>query len=167
MKGKIYALKSNQTNDIYIGSTIDRLCNRKAKHKNKYKRFLKNEYHFVTSFNIIKYDDCYIELLQEVNINDKKELYKIEGEWIKKTKNCINRCIAGRTRKEWGQDHKDKWRMYNQRRNKEETKKYHNDYYHKNKDIINKKILCSCGSYIIKSSKARHERTKKHISFLS
>lgn len=167
MKGKIYALKSNQTDKIYIGSTIDRLSNRKAKHKYKYKQFLKSNYHYVTSFDLIKYDDCYIELLQEINIDNKKELYNIEGEWIKKTKNCINKQIAGRKVSQWWLDNKNKMKIYNQRRDKQKTKKYHNDYYHKNKELINKKILCSCGSYIIKSSKARHEKTKKHLSYLS
>ena len=38
---KIYAIKSNDNDKYYIGSTTQKLCQRFATHKNKYKNYLK------------------------------------------------------------------------------------------------------------------------------
>jgi hypothetical protein len=168
--GKIYTLRSYQTDKIYIGSTTDRLCNRKAKHKYNYKKYLSGDYHYVTSFELIKYDDCYIELLEKYSCDSKEELSKEEGEYIKKL-DCVNKQIAGRTRHQWVKDNKDKmkkyFKEYNSNRDKEKTNLYHNNYYHINKHIIRKKITCKCGSTFAKQYKAKHERSKKHITAMS
>ena len=39
-KGKIYAIKSYQCDDIYIGSTVNKLSDRLSYHKTHYKSFL-------------------------------------------------------------------------------------------------------------------------------
>ena len=63
--GRIYKLVSQQTDKIYIGSTKDKLCKRIAGHKYKYKKWLNdNTKGFLTSFEIVKFDDCKIELLK-------------------------------------------------------------------------------------------------------
>ena len=57
---------------------------------------------------MLKYDDCYIELLEYYPCNNKTELNKYEGQKQREFKNeCININIAGRTKKEYYNENKD------------------------------------------------------------
>jgi len=98
--GQIYAIRSHQTEFIYIGSTTQTLHKRFHDHKN-----LRNK---CFSKEIIQYSDAYIELIEDFPCNSKKELNRREGQHIRNTENCINKCIPGRTRKEYYTDNKDK-----------------------------------------------------------
>ena len=53
---------------------------------------------------------------------------------------------------------------------KDYFEKKRKEYYEANKDKIkeknSEKIICVCGSIITKKSKARHEKTEKHINSL-
>lgn len=60
----------------------------------------------------MKYDDVCIELIEEFPCNSKVELLKREGEIIKQTPNCVNRCVAGRTKKEWDEANREHVRQY-------------------------------------------------------
>ena len=51
-QGTIYALWDNNFTKCYIGSTVESLSNRKAKHKRKYKAYLNGTYAFTTSFSL-------------------------------------------------------------------------------------------------------------------
>jgi hypothetical protein len=105
-----------------------------AIHKTHYKNYL-DESHYCTSFKIIKYPDAYIELLEQYPCNSREELNRREGSYIRKI-NCVNKNIAGRTKKQYRID---------------------------NADVIKKKTFCTvcCGSYTY-VHKARHMKTKKH-----
>ena len=108
---KIYFLKSKNTDKIYIGSTtLKYLCNRLAKHKSSYKMFKNGTKNLLTCSKIIfDYGDVYIELCESFACDSKDELLKREGYWIKKFKDsCVNRCVAGRTYKEWYDENKEK-----------------------------------------------------------
>ena len=122
-QGKIYCLRSYETDDIYIGSTTLSLAIRKGQHKIDYKSYLNNKKYFVTSFNIIKYDDCYIELIEEYSCENKQQLERKEGEYIR-NRDCVNKNIAGRSNKEYREDNKDK------------KAEYQTEYYQKNKNKI-------------------------------
>jgi hypothetical protein len=87
--GMIYIIKSSQTDEAYIGSTIQKLSRRLSDHKKKYKKFLDNKYTYCTSFEIVKYDDAYIELYEEYPCNSKLELESREAEIITLLK-CVN-----------------------------------------------------------------------------
>jgi hypothetical protein len=105
-RGKIYSLRSHQTDDIYIGSTIDILPKRLYQHKKEYERYMNGNRHYVSSYEIIPYEDCYIELIENFPCNSKAELERKEGEHIRATQ-CVNKFIAGRTPKEWYEDNKE------------------------------------------------------------
>ena len=79
---KIYAIKSFQSEFVYIGSTKLPIKLRFAIHKAQYKKHLANSYPFLTSFNIISYPDCYIVLLDEFPYTDKLQLRIKENEYI-------------------------------------------------------------------------------------
>src|SRR2546430_243205 len=89
--GKIYAIRSYQTDSVYYGSTTQTLTERLSLHKSDYKRYLNGNFHFITSFEILKYDDCYIELVEEYPCESKNELEKREGAVIKANNDAVNK----------------------------------------------------------------------------
>jgi hypothetical protein len=171
--GRVYAIRSFQTDKIYIGSTFQPLHKRLYEHKFNYKQWQNNKYYYITSFELIKYDDCYIELIDEYKNLNKKQLEKFEGEHIRKN-NCTNRSIPGRTKKEYYQDNMNK--IKEQRNNyylekSDEVKKRASEYRQNNADKIKEKYSqkhgCVCGGKYTHFQKARHERTKKHLDFIN
>ena len=112
--GKIYVLRSYQTDDVYIGSTTKRLCDRKSGHRVFYKRWINGKSRiYIASFKLSQFDDMYIELVENFPCNSKEELLKREGEVIRATPNCVNINIAGRTDKEYYQDNKEQLKAKN------------------------------------------------------
>ena len=101
--GKIYIIKSNETTDVYIGSTIKSLNDRFSGHKSKYKN---NK--LSSAKLLLQYNDCWIELLEHYPCENKQQLCKREGDFIRLYGDkCVNREIAGRTRTEWEHDMDD------------------------------------------------------------
>jgi len=138
--GRVYTIRSHQTTDIYIGSTIQTLSMRMAYHRSDYKKYLNETHNFITSFEIIKYGDAYIELLYEDEFESKDALRKKEGEYIREM-NCVNRCIAGRTKEEFNQayyqEHKEHIIEQNkqyQQDNKKQIQEYKHQRYENNKE---------------------------------
>ena len=120
--GRIYILKSFQTENIYIGSTIVDIRRRLSNHKADYKRFNKGNYHYKSSFEIAKYDDMYIELIKEVSCT-KNQLLILEGEEIIKNPKSINNRIAGHPLMYDNYNEYEKIRI--QERNKDEVYRNH------------------------------------------
>ena len=105
--GKIYTIRSHQTDKIYIGSTTQPLSKRFHCHKGRYIISLSRKTNYITSFEIIKYGDAYIELLEEFPCETKDQLHKREGECIRNEPNCVNKFVPGRTTKQYREEHKD------------------------------------------------------------
>ena len=186
-RSKIYSIRSHQTDLVYIGSTIQPLHKRLYEHRKHYKRWLNDEYNYTTSYEVIQYDDHYIELVEEYPCNSKLELLRREGQVIRETENCC-KIIPSRTKTEWYQDNRDKileqMAKYYQdnkdklveihanyyQNNREKILEQIANYYQENRDKISKKgkvkVVCECGSEIRKSDLPRHKRTKKHQSYL-
>ena len=186
--GKIYCIRSHQTNDIYIGSTTQPLSVRMAGHRRKCKHWKEGKGHYVTSFGLLQYDDCYIELIEEYPSNSKMELERREGELIREM-DCVNKIVVGRTIQEWKEDNREKLlqgkredyqrnkERYNKRskedyhKNREKYRQLKKEWYEKNKEKIrqqrNKKVTCECGCTYTLSNKRQHERSKKHIKFIN
>ncbi len=76
--GKIYSLRSHQTDDINIGSTIQPLYKMLYVHK----RIKHNK--------LTKYSDLYIELIEEIPCYNKMDLERKRNEYIRNNINCIN-----------------------------------------------------------------------------
>jgi hypothetical protein len=168
--GKIYTIRSHQTDKFYIGSTCLPLHKRLWLHRRDYNLFVKGKFHNISSFDIIKFDDHYIELLENFNCNNKEELTKKEGDLIRQYKNeIVNIKIEGRTLKEYREDNKDvlnqKRKQYNQD-NKDKIKIYQKEYREDNKDTLNQKHICECGGKFTKKYKSIHLKTNKHIEFM-
>lgn len=111
-QGRIYAIRSNETAEVYIGSTCLTLPKRIWKHRaafNQYKKGKKENY--ITSFKMIEYADHYIELIEMYPCNSKAELERREGEIMREHANRVNKVLAGRTAAEWRDDNKDEIRQ--------------------------------------------------------
>ena len=106
--GKIYSLRSHQTDEVYYGSTTQILAKRLYEHKQDYKRWINQTgRYYITSSEIVKYPDCYIELVENYPCASKAELEKREGEIIRAAPDAVNKCIPGRTQAEYRQDNRD------------------------------------------------------------
>jgi len=159
--GKIYSIRSYQTDEIYIGSTCSPLNKRMWNHKAKYKQYLNGKGDNISSFKILKYDDCYIELIEKYPCNDKIELHKREGEYIRNM-NCVNKYIPG-------SNNKERCKQYREN-NKDKIKQKLKEWYENNKkEILEKcktKHNCDCGSIYTYQHKNRHKKTKKHRTYI-
>jgi len=187
--GKIYSIRSYQTDMIYIGSTCQSLAVRKGAHKQNYQRYQNGKGNYVTSFEIIKYDDAYIELVEAYPCNNRYELCRREGELIREMDNVINKRIAGRTHKEWREDNKEYNKEYYEANkdkiseqmkqwredNKDKQRELNKQYYEANKDNLREqrkvynqanvnKYKCYCCDYksYSKNNLNIHLRTNRH-----
>lgn len=151
--GKIYKLVCKKTGMTYIGSTAEkRLKIRLSKHEEKYRSFLKNKYHFVTSFKIIENKDYELVLIENYPCNNKDELTLREKYYILNNE-CINRNIPKRTQAEYYQA------------KKEIIKSKFKVYYLKNKEKILKKHKCLCGGSYSMTSCKTHMQSHKHQKY--
>ena len=186
--GIIYKISSPHTEKVYIGSTICTLKKRLQGHKANYKMYMNGKYHFVTSFEVIKLGDTVIEELEKLENITLVELHHREGYLIKNTNNAINQVIPGRTKHEYYEDtietQKIKFKTYREN-NKDQIKQYRDN----NKDILNEykrekykedrtvilemkkekrkvKIVCVCGGSFRHDDLSRHNKSKKHLSYI-
>lgn len=179
MKGKIYKLVCNKTNNVYYGSTTVSLMKRRDNHRQHYKRYLKGGGgSYLTSFDIIKDDDFIIELVEEIEFEDIKELRTRERYHIQNNI-CVNKVIPTRTDKEYYIDNKEhcnemsridyqnnkekydalnkKWASDNRERSREIKKKY------KSKIGIFNCLLCGGKCKDTTWDINRHNLTKLHL----
>ena len=91
---KVYKLVNGIDSKIYIGSTCKKyLSSRLSNHKFEYsQRMLKKNY--CSSFEIVKFDDCKIELIELYNGHDKYDKYAREKHYIQLLKDiCVNKYL--------------------------------------------------------------------------
>jgi hypothetical protein len=148
-RGKIYKIISDSTDKIYIGSSYDDLRKRLYNHKSKYKMYINGKYHYVTSFELIKNNDCDIILLEDYSCENKQQLHARERKLIEDSKNnCVNKNIPSRTHKEY-------------------YKEYRNNNKQKLNELKNEKFDCICGGKYISCHRIRHFNTKLHLDYLA
>jgi len=132
--GKIYKIVSVEGDCVYYGSTVQKINHRFAKHKTDHKRNPR-----FASSELMKYKDAKIYLVENYPCKNRKELLEREGYYIRNNK-CVNVRVAGRTRKEFYNDNRDKILKQNKVR-----------------------IKCKCGRTYQYVHKSRHFKTKVHI----
>jgi hypothetical protein len=132
-KGKIYKIVDSGNNKVYYGSTIKALSSRFKGHVKAYEHWKAGELKTKTSsfiiFDEFGVDNCMIELVLEYPCNSRTELLRKEGEYIRRD-HCVNKSIAGRTKKQYRADNKEKIKQYradNRAANKEKLKQYRAD----------------------------------------
>lgn len=154
-KSKIYKIVGGGL--TYIGSTTQTLVARFRGHKvEKQSRPLKK----CAAFQLLDYDDCKIELLEEYPCNNNNELRERERYWFENIEN-INKIKPLRTEDEKKEYHK----LYN-------TQYIRKDNYYKNNRErtllrMKEKVVCECGCSIKKGNLKDHQQTKKHLEKLN
>ena len=185
-KGQIYKITDIAYTECYIGSTVQPLCNRMAEHRRHYQQYKRGtkklEYRSFNLFDKYGVEHCKIELVEAYKCETRDALVQREGYWIRLEETCLNKKVAGRSRKGYTLETKDikreydknyrkqnidrikKYRQENRERISEYNKRYLANYYQENKDKLNAKTTCAvCGSCFIYGHKARHEKSQKHL----
>ena len=104
--GKIYCIRNNIDNDIYIGSTTQKLSKRFQNHKDSLRSYKRGRTLY-SKMREMGEHEFYIELLEDYQCDNVEQLRKREGELIRELKPTLNKQIAGRTIKEWREDNKE------------------------------------------------------------
>ena len=169
LSGKIYKITSNQTENVYIGSTCKTLSERLNGHQRKYRDYDAAEgYGYYASFEIVKYDDAIIEELEHCQFDDITLLRKREQHFIDQYKdNCVNvyKAHSGFDNRE------DYLKSYHQIKyvphpvtkvTKEQTKQRKRENYLKHKQKWYAVHKCICGKTYDMMHKNRHLSTKYH-----
>jgi hypothetical protein len=142
LNGKVYAIRSHQTEQVYIGSTVERLSARMSKHRAQYKFYKAGKSRYVTSYKMLEYPDAYVELIEKHPCLCREELERLEGQYIRAEPNSVNKIVAGRTRAEYRADNAEQL-------NAQQKKKH----------------TCVCGGRYTQCHKAPHLKTKKHQAY--
>lgn len=101
--GRIYIIKSQSTEKVYIGSTTQPLSKRIASHRSSFNYMIGSGdmTKWCSSYYILNNLDAYIEIISEHENISKDELKKLERIAIENEPNCINKRIPSRPKKEF------------------------------------------------------------------
>ena len=140
-QGKIYTIRC-RTDDtlIYVGSTIQSLAVRWGGHKRSCKKEKEKNRLIYQTING-EWENWYIELHSLYPCSCKNELERKEGEIIRLI-GTLNNNIAGRTIKEWRENHADKIKEYTKeyyKNHADEIKEYKKEYNKNHADEIKEK----------------------------
>ena len=116
----IYKIKSQQTDKIYIGSTLKELTERLKHHEYYYKSWINyNNLPYTSPYEILKFNDHVIEVIETRTYIDELERNKRERHYIELYKLiCVNKQIKDTTKenkeyqKQYRQDNKEKIKQY-------------------------------------------------------
>ena len=131
--GKIYGIDDKDGNRIYVGSTCDPLPRRKSNHKSMSRTSKMPFYRYVAENG--GWDNFKIVLIEDYPCDNRSELYRREGEHIKKINPVTNCNIPGRTPKELYEATRDKI-LEQHRKYYEKNKERVREYYEKNKERV-------------------------------
>ena len=186
--GKIYCIRNWVDDEVYVGSTIQALSKRMEKHRASMNCEKRGKCFLYQKMREIGVENFYIELIEYHKCNTKEELFKKEGEWIRKM-GTLNRQIQGRTPEQYRKDTVEQKQEYDKQRRedkreeiseqqkakyqnkKEHYKQKSSDNYYKKKEEIraknNAKCHCECGITYSYGNRLRHFNSKHHKNFLN
>ena len=180
--GKIYCIRNSVNDEVYVGSTTQKLSKRFSKHKSDMKVLTGKLYQEMLNVGI---ENFYIELIELCPCNTKEELNKKEGEYIRQM-GTLNYQVSGRTRQEYREENREKerarskgyyyknrekvlervkeYRENNVEKEKERQNKYHDEHKEETKQKRSEMIECECGALVSRGSLTRHKRRSIHQS---
>jgi hypothetical protein len=151
--GKIYKISSSQTDKIYVGSTYQQLCQRISNHRRNYRDWLVDGKNFISSYEILKYPDAKIILIEKYPCNDKDELHAREEYHRLQNKDiCVNIVACFQTYEE----KKEKWKKY--------AEEHRDQIVNYKKELYNKQKLTD--EYQQKVKKYREENKDKRVDYM-
>src|SRR5690606_14653604 len=138
--GLIYKITSDSTDKMYIGSTSLALSTRFSALKANYKKYLKTNKCYSTSYEILKNGNAQIGLIERFDYYDRRELFEKERFYIDLHKNkCVNKNMPALNNEEYHRDYQILYRIKNKERIRQQTKKRYNQT-----------IKCDCGCDVSK-----------------
>ena len=138
-KGKIYCIRNNINDEIYIGSTCQSLSQRMAQHRRNLKCGNLGGMKLYNLMRDLGEENFYIELMEECPCENKDQLRKREGEFIREYQTGLNKLVAGRTSLEYYYDNKDRIIEYKKeyrKENKDKIREYDQKHYSENVEQI-------------------------------
>tara|TARA_R110002020_G_scaffold7745_1_gene32166 strand:- start:994 stop:1545 length:552 start_codon:yes stop_codon:yes gene_type:complete len=179
-KGIVYKIEFND--EIYIGSTEQKLCSRQAKHNNYIKKYPNRKLYKKCIEEGIEKIKCI--WVADIEFNSTAEKRAIEEEYRKDLNATLNSIRCYTTLEEYKQDkkeyyeknkeqlkekYKDYYKNY-RNANKEKYKEYWLEYYdEKKEEIVEKnkvKVECpNCKCMISKYNMSKHRKTKKCLNY--
>ena len=168
-QGKVYMLSSPNYPKVYVGSTIQNLSRRMSRHRGKQNTCRSRELFEACG------DSVKVEVLEEVAVNDRRELERIEIRYLKKYQDMlVNRNMPHRDRKERYRENIDKMRAYHRERYADHTLKAGGDgnyrqlqYYNDRKaDILRRSALLNAWKkdrLPLKSTMIKHNLTEEEV----
>ena len=164
--GKIYKIYCNITEEVYYGSTTVPLCKRMSGHRSNYAICLEGgKRSTCKSFAILGRGDYSYSLVEDCPCNSKEQLFARERFYIQNNY-CVNKCVPGRTAKEWREDNKEVI-IEKQKQYRETHKKEIAEYYQNNKEKIaerDKAFYQNNKEKIAERDKAYYQNNKEMIS---
>ena len=161
-KSKIYKIVSDWTDLVYVGSTISSLKQRMHIHAYNYHKYMLNpDCQYCSSYEIFDFGDARIELIESYPCKSKKEL-NLRETYYQKNLSCVNIRFASRTKKEYEQENKHKFKEY-RLMNEDKIREYHKAYYQRNKKKFqehNKKYYAENTDKVKELTKRAYERKK-------
>lgn len=152
--------KDPEIKEHYIGST-NNFKRRIRQHKYSSKNIFNNQtnlYDFIRNNGSI--NNFQFDILLKVLVNEKKDLYEIEKQFIKNNNNLLNKSIPNRNQKEYYSDNYDilkEKRIMKYKKNRDEI-------LHKKSTIM---VTCECGSILTKNHINRHYKSMKHSKYIN
>jgi hypothetical protein len=173
--GKIYKIISDNTDLIYIGSTIlNYLCTRYSNHTCNYRKFINGTgKKQCSSFDILKHGNNKIILIELYPCNSKDELHAREQYYIDLNKSiCVNKlkCYVGdgENKEEYKKQSKKEYRIKNIEKIKKQTKQFREENIERLKLNEAEKKKCEiCNCECRKGHYNRHCETEKHLNKLN
>ena len=127
-QGKIYKITDIAYTKTYYGSTIQELSLRMINHINQFKTQKNKNLGSFDMFEEFGMENCKIELVELYPCNSRIELEKREGCYIKYNE-CVNKRIAGRSRKEYYDDNNEMITMKRKERSQKKKRCYYSKKY--------------------------------------
>uniref|UniRef100_UPI00404B2442 GIY-YIG nuclease family protein n=1 Tax=Flavobacterium sp. TaxID=239 RepID=UPI00404B2442 len=162
-EGKVYKIYNTINDDIYVGSTTQKLCERMRDHRYCINNQKKKDRLLYQAFREHGVCNFRIELIEKCPCNDKDELRRTEGKYIRELKPYLNMNIAGRTCKEYHNDHREQLKEH-KKQYAEQHKEYFKAYF---KAYSKEEITCECGRMIARGHLRRHQRSMKHLKLMN
>jgi hypothetical protein len=156
---KIYEIRCNETDEVYIGKTTRTLNDRLSQHKEKGNNTSSKQIILRRDYIMSQIDEC----------DNEEESIFLESYYIRNTDNCVNIKIPGRNKKQYYDENKDEILERNKiyyGENREYFLEYAKEYREENRDEIleyAKEYYITNIDEIKKKRKERYEKNKDEI----
>ena len=148
---KVYCILNLIDDDVYVGSTCQTLSQRMTKHRHNTKS-RPDAMKITQKMRDQGIENFYIKLLEEYPCENKEQLMKKEGEWIRNI-STLNDKVMGRTHAEWMK----KWRE----ENKEQYLETKREYRKNNIDKLREQDNARYHKKTVEERKALYEKVKE------